>query len=96
MCKTINEYKELCEDDKIILLKTSCPEILCLYKVVNFDFDGEFWRVPIDSENGLIVSLDILKLQQKTYMYLLKRYLELKHNSKTESEIRFLRLMNYV
>ncbi|CAG2171011.1 unnamed protein product [Oppiella nova] len=48
-----NEYKELCEDDKIILLKTSCPEILCLYKVVNFDFDGEFWRVPITPTEDL-------------------------------------------
>ena len=29
-------------------------------------------------------------------MYLLQRYLEIKHNSKSESETRFLRLMNCV
>ncbi|CAG2169975.1 unnamed protein product, partial [Oppiella nova] len=83
MCKNINQFKELCEDDKIILLKTSSPEIACLYKVVNFNVQGQFWTVPIDSDNGLIIPLDILKLQQMTYMYLLQRYLELKYNSKS-------------
>ena len=47
MCKTIDEFKELCEDDKIILLKASCPEIICLLSVLTFDFDGEFWTVAI-------------------------------------------------
>ncbi|CAG2181009.1 unnamed protein product [Oppiella nova] len=145
MCKTIDEFKELCEDDKIILLKASCPEIICLLSVLTFDFDGEFWTVVTDSENAVILPLDLLKfgkwnlygihkqfmytvkgeydsdinlidllmaiilfnpnrpnlkqkdiinLQQQTYMYLLQRYLELKHSSKSESETRFLRLMS--
>ncbi|CAG2163400.1 unnamed protein product [Oppiella nova] len=145
MCKTMAQFKELCEDDKIILLKASCPEIICLLSVLTFNFEGEFWTVAIDSENGVMLPLNVLKwenlnfyvilkqfmitikgeydsdmslidllmaiilfnpnrpdlkhkeiikLQQKTYMYLLQRYLELKHNSKSESETRFLRLMN--
>ncbi|CAG2107001.1 unnamed protein product [Medioppia subpectinata] len=35
-----------------------------------------------------------VKAEQKFYMYLLQRYLELKHSSKTESETRFVGLMN--
>ncbi|CAG2173636.1 unnamed protein product [Oppiella nova] len=145
MCKTMAQFKELCEDDKIILLKASCPEIICLISVTTFDFESEFWTVATDSENGVMLPLNVLKwgkwnfydilkqfmitikgeydsdmnlidllmaiilfnpnrpnlkhkeivkLQQKTYMYLLQRYLEIKHNSKSESETRFLRLMN--
>ncbi|CAG2172654.1 unnamed protein product [Oppiella nova] len=41
-----------------------------------------------------LVHKDMVKVQQQMYMYLLRRYLELKHSSKTESEIRFVKLMN--
>ncbi|CAG2168561.1 unnamed protein product [Oppiella nova] len=145
MSTNMTEFVNLCDEDKIALLKTGCPEIICLISVLNFNFDGEFWTVDIDGENATVLRLDLfryvsgniydehrrflfaindeynndiniidlltaiilfnpnhpnlihkdlVKLQQQTYMYLLQRYLEIKHNSKSESETRFLRLMN--
>ncbi|CAG2109824.1 unnamed protein product [Medioppia subpectinata] len=145
MSTNISEFTNLCEEDKIALLKTGCPEIICLISVLNFNFDGEFWTVGIDDERATILRLDVfkyasrsiyeahrrfmfamkdeynsdiniidlltaiilfnpnqpnlirkelVKLQQQTYMYLLQRYLEIKHNSKSESETRFVRLMS--
>ncbi|CAG2112147.1 unnamed protein product [Medioppia subpectinata] len=146
MCKTMTEFRDLCENDQIILLKTSCFEMLCFVSVLTFDFTDQFWTVYIDSENAAMLRLEALikwgkmnlydilinymfklnqeynqdtnlidllmaiivfnpnrpnlkqtdqvMLQRETYIYLLHRYLELKHNSKTEAEIRFTRLMN--
>ncbi|CAG2119786.1 unnamed protein product [Medioppia subpectinata] len=118
MCKTMTEFRDLCETDQIILLKACCLEILCLISVATFDFVKELWT---DSENAAVMKLeflkygkfnfydvqkvfnpnrpnlvqrDLIRLQGETYMYLLQRYLELKHNSKTEAEMRFKRLMN--
>ncbi|CAG2101223.1 unnamed protein product [Medioppia subpectinata] len=127
MATNITEFNDLCAEDKVSLLKTGVPDIMCLTTVLGFDFEGEFWRVPIHNY-GVRVPLEVLKvgksgllytahrkfminlkyeydtdsnlvdilgrLQQQTYMYLLQRYLEIKHNSKSESEIRFVRLMN--
>ena len=42
----------------------------------------------------LILVFVLFRVQQQMYMYLLRRYLELKHSSKTESETRFVKLMN--
>ncbi|CAG2176496.1 unnamed protein product [Oppiella nova] len=51
--------------------------------------------VLLFNPNGsILVHKHFITLQQKTYMYLLQRYLEIKHNSKSESETRFRRLMN--
>ncbi|CAG2163563.1 unnamed protein product [Oppiella nova] len=61
MSTNMTEFSELCEDDKIALLKKGCTEIICLLTVVTFDFEGEFWTVPIDDENAAQVSLDVLK-----------------------------------
>ncbi|CAG2163561.1 unnamed protein product [Oppiella nova] len=53
--------------------------------------------VLLFNPNGsILIHKHFIALQQKTYMYLLQRYLEIKHNSKSESETRFLRLMNCV
>ncbi|CAG2178616.1 unnamed protein product, partial [Oppiella nova] len=53
--------------------------------------------VVLFNPNGSILThKHFITLQQKIYMYLLQRYLEIKHNSKSESETRFLRLMNCV
>ncbi|CAG2110184.1 unnamed protein product, partial [Medioppia subpectinata] len=140
MSTNINGFKELCEDDKIVLLKAGCPQLWLLQNIVDFDVDGQFWRIPIDEENATLLRMSVLEgwsnvviqshwnfmsglraecnvdmnlidllssialfnpdlpnlvhkhsiiLQRKTYMYLLQRYLETKHNSKSESETRF-------
>ncbi|CAG2105010.1 unnamed protein product [Medioppia subpectinata] len=61
MCKTMDEFTELCENDKIILLKTCCPEIICLSSVLTFDFVGKFWTVYIDSKSVASLSVETLK-----------------------------------
>ncbi|CAG2116955.1 unnamed protein product [Medioppia subpectinata] len=43
----ITGFNELCEDDKIVLLKTSCPQIMTLQSIMLFDFEGQFWTIPI-------------------------------------------------
>ncbi|CAG2109858.1 unnamed protein product, partial [Medioppia subpectinata] len=106
MSTNINGFKELCENDKIVLLKAGCPQIMFLLNIRDYDFEGQFWTIPIDNERATILRMSVMKgwneivvqihkkflLQQKTYMYLLQRYLEIKHNSKSESETRFGRL----
>ncbi|CAG2116678.1 unnamed protein product [Medioppia subpectinata] len=145
MSANIKGFNDLCEDDKIVLLKAGCPQLWLLQNIINFDIDGKFWRVFIGEEKATLLRTSVLegwsdeviqshknfmfslnaeyncdmslidllssivlfdpdvpnlvhktsiKLQQKTYMYLLQRYLEIKHNSKSESETRFKRLMN--
>ncbi|CAG2101225.1 unnamed protein product [Medioppia subpectinata] len=145
MCTNFNEFSDLCEDDKISLLKSNVTEIFFLLTVMYFDFEDEFWTIVIDNESAFKIPLtflkagkwglydahrrfmmnlkqeydsdvnlidiltaillfnpmgkdlvykDSVKFQQKTYIYLLQRYLEIKHNSKSESETRFVRLMN--
>ncbi|CAG2101228.1 unnamed protein product [Medioppia subpectinata] len=101
MATNITEFNDLCAEDKVSLLKTGLSELMALTTVLRFDFEGEFWRVPILTAILLfnpnvqnLMNRDIIRLQRKTYMYLLQRYLEIKHNSKSESETRFGRLMN--
>ncbi|CAG2105009.1 unnamed protein product [Medioppia subpectinata] len=52
MCKTIDEFTELCENDRIILLKTCCPEIICLTS---------------DSKSAVRMNLDVLKWGKLKY-----------------------------
>ncbi|CAG2110248.1 unnamed protein product [Medioppia subpectinata] len=47
MSANINGFNELCEDDKIALLKAGCPQLWLLQNIVDFDVEGQFWRIPI-------------------------------------------------
>ncbi|XP_054169176.1 nuclear hormone receptor HR96-like [Oppia nitens] len=51
MSTNISEFTNLCEEDKIALLKTGCPEVICLLTVVNFDFNDNYWTVPVVNIN---------------------------------------------
>ncbi|CAG2163560.1 unnamed protein product [Oppiella nova] len=99
----MSEFSELGKDDKLGLLMAGFPKIIRLLSVLNFNFEGRFWTLPFLSavllfnpNCSILVHRHFITLQQKTYMYLLQRYLEIKHNSKSESETRFRRLMNCV
>ncbi|CAG2113706.1 unnamed protein product, partial [Medioppia subpectinata] len=61
MSTNIDAFNELCDEDKIVLLKTGVTEIMTLMTVLNFDYEGEFWTVPIDDENAAQIPLDVLK-----------------------------------
>ncbi|CAG2113793.1 unnamed protein product [Medioppia subpectinata] len=58
MSKTINEFRELCESDKITLLKSGSQEIITLLNILSFNFEGEFWTVYTGSEYASILHLD--------------------------------------
>ncbi|CAG2176971.1 unnamed protein product, partial [Oppiella nova] len=55
----MSQFSDLCEGDKIALLKSGCPKIINLLSVLNFNFEGKFWTVPFECNSDLIM-LDLL------------------------------------
>ncbi|CAG2100949.1 unnamed protein product [Medioppia subpectinata] len=47
MSLKISGFNDLCEDDKIVLLKAACPQLTILQSIIIFNFNGEFWTIPI-------------------------------------------------
>ena len=47
MTSYLDEFGQLSEDDKIVLIKGGCKDITNLLSITNFDFDGQYWTVAI-------------------------------------------------
>ncbi|CAG2166098.1 unnamed protein product, partial [Oppiella nova] len=97
MCKKLNTFREVCENDKIALLKYRCFEAILL----RTEWDSD----PIILEALMAITLfnpncpnlthrEVIKYQQQLYMRLLQRYL--KHRYQWECETKFTKLMNTV
>ncbi|CAG2100000.1 unnamed protein product [Medioppia subpectinata] len=68
LSKKLSTFQDLCEDDKIALIKYGFSDILCLRSVAYYDRPNEFWTLIMDNGNSFIVKLDILK-SMRTELY---------------------------
>ncbi|CAG2106608.1 unnamed protein product [Medioppia subpectinata] len=64
MLERIHGFNELCANDKSVLFKAPCPQLMLLESIILFDFNGQFWTIPIRSDvtNHVIKYLDIKDL----------------------------------
>ena len=46
-CKKMTMFNDMCEDDKIVLIKNSCWPIVCLFFTPTIKFDKDYWIHPI-------------------------------------------------
>ncbi|CAG2115347.1 unnamed protein product [Medioppia subpectinata] len=91
MCKTMTEFTELSETDQIILLKTSCPEIICLLNILTYDFVGEFWTLYIGYDKAAILRMDILR-QGIGHVYDFQKSFMFKLNQEYNQDINLMNL----
>ncbi|CAG2106609.1 unnamed protein product [Medioppia subpectinata] len=96
MCSKINGFNELCEDDKIALLKTACPQLMILLSVILFDFEGQFWTIPIDEEKATILPMSVLKTWSEIVVEIQKKFIGLIFNFNELEINRFKELFNSV
>ncbi|CAG2100788.1 unnamed protein product [Medioppia subpectinata] len=89
--KGLTAFNTICEDDRILLLKYSCIEVIFLRSILYFNGNIDYLKLPMDMERSFIITM---KLQQHIYMYLLQRYLLLKYQSESVAKTRFSQFMN--
>jgi hypothetical protein len=54
MCKMLTEFKSLCENDRISLIKYGLFELFFIRSIINYDTKQQYWRVPLVSFAKLI------------------------------------------
>ncbi|CAG2167607.1 unnamed protein product [Oppiella nova] len=74
---------------------------LTTFQIHYYYNECEHWKFPqstaivlFDSNQPNLTHRETIKLQQKVYMYLLQRYLQMKYQSKCEADSKFTKLMN--
>ncbi|CAG2104660.1 unnamed protein product [Medioppia subpectinata] len=89
MCRSLRSFNLLCESDQLSLIKYGVLEVLTLRNARFYDTTTDSWILVMDLKFRHMV-----KYQRHVYMYLLKRYLQLKYRSESEANTRLLSLMN--
>ncbi|CAG2162875.1 unnamed protein product [Oppiella nova] len=56
MCAT-----EICEQDKVILLKYGASEVHCMRCITYYDYDNQRWTNYLDDNNAVILSMDFVR-----------------------------------
>ncbi|CAG2108302.1 unnamed protein product [Medioppia subpectinata] len=99
--KGLTAFNTICEDDRILLLKYSCIEMIFLRSILCLNDNADYLRLqrmyPIllfNPDHCNLVHRAVVKLQQHIYMHLLQRYLLLKYRSESEAKTRFSQFMN--
>ncbi|CAG2164666.1 unnamed protein product [Oppiella nova] len=99
--KTLSAFQSVSETDRYILVKYSCVEICLLRSALVFDYQTEYWT---NNEESFCMKLDVIKhsslavynaykkFQQKVYLYLLRRYMQLKYRS--DGGIKYAKILN--
>ncbi|KAK0183074.1 hypothetical protein PV327_001146 [Microctonus hyperodae] len=61
MCKKINAFKNMCQEDQLALLKGGCTEMMMLRSVMSYDSAKEMWKIPHSQESMSEIKAEILK-----------------------------------
>lgn len=61
MAKKISAFKNMCQEDQVILLKGGCIEMMILRSVMQYDADHT-WKIPQSEATMTSIKTDILKL----------------------------------
>ncbi|CAG2100791.1 unnamed protein product [Medioppia subpectinata] len=99
--KGLTAFNTICEDDRILLLKYSCIEVIFLRSILCLNDTADYIKLyrmyPIlvfNPDHCNLAHRAVVKLQQHIYMHLLQRYLLLKYRSESEAKTRFSQFMN--
>ncbi|CAG2108301.1 unnamed protein product, partial [Medioppia subpectinata] len=99
--KGLTAFNTICEDDRILLLKYSCIEVIFLRSILCLNDTADYIKLyrmyPIlvfNPDHCNLTHRAVVKLQQHIYMHLLQRYLLLKYRSESEAKTRFSQFMN--
>ncbi|CAG2174492.1 unnamed protein product, partial [Oppiella nova] len=52
---------EICEQDKVILLKYGASEVHCMRSITYYDYDTQSWTTNLDDKNALVLSMDFVR-----------------------------------
>uniref|UniRef100_A0A069DU14 Putative hormone-like 96 protein n=1 Tax=Panstrongylus megistus TaxID=65343 RepID=A0A069DU14_9HEMI len=61
MCKRINAFRTLCQEDQLSLLKQGCTQMMILRSVATFDPDRNSWKIPHTVDQMSRIKVEVLK-----------------------------------
>ncbi|CAG2102587.1 unnamed protein product [Medioppia subpectinata] len=101
LSKNLTTFKAVSEMDRYILVKQSCVEICLMRSALVYDYRTGYWNIFLLTAITLfnpnqpnLSNRDAVQFQQKLYLYLLRRYLQLKY--RWDSEWKFKQILNVV
>ncbi|CAG2122860.1 unnamed protein product, partial [Medioppia subpectinata] len=59
--KGLTAFNTICEDDRILLLKYSCIEVIFLRSILYFNGNIDYLKLPMDMERSFIITMKFLK-----------------------------------
>ncbi|CAG2115857.1 unnamed protein product, partial [Medioppia subpectinata] len=100
MAKNLTAFNELCENDRISLIKHGCLDMFYLRCVPDFDYQDNHWTftmltaiILFSPNRPNLINKPLIKLQQRIYMYLLQRYLLLRYRTDGVSGLKYRKLL---
>ncbi|CAG2179268.1 unnamed protein product [Oppiella nova] len=75
MSKMLTEFKGLCENDRISLIKYGLFELFFIRSIINYDIKQQYWRVPLLNNRTAILRLEIMQYLPKNIYYLSRIFL---------------------
>ncbi|CAG2172778.1 unnamed protein product, partial [Oppiella nova] len=100
LSKNLSTFQNICENDKIALVKYGCIDIICLRSLSFYNKSNEYWNIFLlmaivlyNPDRQYLQQKDVIKFQQNLYLYLLQRYLSLKYVTEWEAQTKFGRLL---
>ncbi|CAG2162072.1 unnamed protein product [Oppiella nova] len=104
IAKELTKNADISLNDQIALVKYSSMEISVLRANYNYDLQTENWTLYLNNDNSVIIlfnpdrpniiNKDVIKYQQKMYIYLLQRYLSMKYRWEWLWRYKMSNLMN--
>ncbi|CAG2111558.1 unnamed protein product [Medioppia subpectinata] len=75
MCKQLNAFHGICEEDKISLLKYRCFEVILLRTITIFDFQSNDFKMFADESTSIVFKIDLIKHTKRGLYSELNEYL---------------------
>lgn len=73
ICKKVNGFRRLCEEDQIALLKGGCASLIILHLVQAYNLNTDCWT---DGRDGCLLKMDVLKQARSNVYDVLRTFIE--------------------
>ncbi|XP_054153123.1 nuclear hormone receptor HR96-like isoform X2 [Oppia nitens] len=74
MSKMLSSFNNICENDKISLIKFGAMDLVYIRQVSIFDAETKQWKYVMDNQNSVLLSLDMMKELPKKIFSKYKRF----------------------
>ncbi|CAG2165754.1 unnamed protein product [Oppiella nova] len=72
--KDVTKLVDICEDDKLTLIKQGCMEIIAIRAIYCWDSQSEKWTIFMDNSNSFVIPLDLLRNEKRNLYNTYKSY----------------------